>query len=369
MAPLRILHVVFSLDAGGMENGIVNVSAALSPAEFELHVCCLARGGEFVRRFPNPGRVHVLGKKEGFSPATIFALSRHIRQLSPQIIHTHNLGPLLYTSLATPPAPILHGEHAELTPTELAPHRRLLRHLLYRRAKRIHTVSDSLRESLIRQGFPANRIEVVVNGVDTARFCPIPRDDARRRTGLPVDATLLGLVGRFGPYKRHAQLIEAFEHLAPAHPALALLFLGGGGPLEADIRGRCASSPFASRIHCPGFQPDPGPWISALDLLVLPSVNEGLSNALLEAMASGVPALAHTACGNADVIHDGSNGFLRDLSTAENIREALSAILSQPAALPSLGRAARLTIEDRFAFPAMVAAYRRLYLELTSPPD
>jgi glycosyltransferase involved in cell wall biosynthesis len=353
--------VVFSLDAGGMENGVVNVSAALSPDEFEVHACCLARGGEFVRRFPRPERVHVLGKKEGFSLATLSALSRHIREVSPDIIHTHNFGPLIYTGLASPKAPILHGEHAELTPSELAPHRRLIRRMLYGRARRIHTVSDSLRASLIRQGFPAGRIDVVVNGVDTNRFQPGARDEARRETGLPANATVLGLVGRFGAYKRHAELIEAFEVLAPAHPDLMLLFAGGGGPLEAATRERAARSRFAERIRFAGFQSDLRAWYRALDLLVIPSVNEGLSNALLEAMASGIPALGHTACGNGDVIEDGVNSFLSDLGTRDHLKEALAAILAKPENLPALGRAARVTIENRFSFPGMVAGYARLY--------
>jgi glycosyltransferase involved in cell wall biosynthesis len=247
------------------------------------------------------------------------------------------------------------------------PHRRLIRRILYRRARRVHTVSHALRDSLIRQGFSAEKIEVIVNGVDTARFQPGSKEEARRKTDLPQDAVLLGLVGRFGPFKRHAYLIDAFERLAPSHPTLALLFAGGGGPLEQFIRDRAASSPFASRIHFAGFQSDPRPWYRALDLLVIPSVNEGLSNALLEAMASGIPALAHTACGNADVIQDSGNGFLRDLSSADQLRNALDAVLASPGLLPALGRAARLTIEARFAFPGMVAGYERLYRRLARP--
>ena len=366
-APLRILHVVFSLDAGGMENGIVNVSAALAPAEFDLHVCCLSRGGEFVQRFPKPENVHILGKKEGFSPATAAALSRHIRKLGPDLVHTHNLGPLIYTALAFPPAPILHGEHAELTPSELAPHRLLIRRLLYRRVRRVHAVSAALRESLIRLRLPAEKIEVIVNGVDTARFHPGSRESARRETGLPLDATLLGLVGRFGAFKRHLEMIDAFEQLAPAHPALALLFTGAGGPLEPAVRRRAASSPFASRIHFAGFQLDPRPWYRSLDLLVVPSVNEGLSNALLEAMASGIPALAHIACGNGDVIRDSENGFLRDISNPDLLRETLNSILSTPGTLAAIGQAARQTVESRFAFSTMVEGYARLYRQLVNP--
>jgi glycosyltransferase involved in cell wall biosynthesis len=358
--PLRVLHVVHSLEPGGMENGVVNVSAALPAASFELHVCCLARAGEFAARFPNPARVRVLDKREGFSISAIASLSRHIRQLEPDVIHTHNLGPLIYTVLAAPSAPILHGEHAEFTPSERAPHRLLIRRLLYGRVRRVHAVSHSLKESLIQHGLPAGRIDVIVNGVDTERFSPGPAAVARRELDLPQDATILGLVGRFGTFKRHLELIEVFDQLAPAHPGLGLLFVGGGGPMEEAARRRGAASPFASRIHFTGFQVDPRTAYRALDLLVIPSVNEGLSNALLEAMASGVPALAHTACGHGEVIRDGANGFLRDLSGPE-LRNALAGILAQPQILAPLGRAARLAIEEQFTIPGMVAGYADLY--------
>ncbi|HEX4086568.1 MAG TPA: glycosyltransferase [Chthoniobacteraceae bacterium] len=359
--PLRVLHVVFSLDAGGMENGIVNVSAALSRREFEPRVCCLGRGGAFVSRFPVPSDVTVLGKKEGFSPRTIGLLARHIRETRPDVIHTHNLGPLLYTVLARPHAPIVHGEHAELTPGELAIHRRLMRRVLYTRVRGVHTVSHSLRESLVRQGFPASKIEVIVNGVDTTRFRPGPKADARRETGLPPDAAIIGLMGRFGAYKRHADLIAAFERLAPGNPSLALLFVGGGGPLEEATRARVAASPFSSRIHLAGLQANPRPWYQAMDLLIIPSVNEGLSNALLEAMACGIPALGHFACGNGDVIKDSANGFLRDISTVDRLVDKIGTILAAPENLRRLGREARRTAEGQFAFAGMVEGYRRLY--------
>jgi len=202
-ASIRVLHVVFSLDAGGMENGIVNASRELERRGHEIHVCCLSRGGRFVERFCRPDRVSILGKREGLSPRTVGKLAAEIRRVNPTVIHTHNLGPLIYTALAAPAwkSRIVHGEHAELTPAELAPHRLLMRRLLYKRVRGIHTVSEGLRRSLIQQGFPPAMIGVVVNGVDTARFTPGSRVQARKETGLPRDATVLGLVGRYGAFK------------------------------------------------------------------------------------------------------------------------------------------------------------------------
>jgi glycosyltransferase involved in cell wall biosynthesis len=369
---VRVLHVVFSLDAGGMENGVVNVSRALDPRGFEFHACCLARGGKFAERLPHPERVRVLGKAEGFSPRTIRSLAACIRSVAPDVIHTHNFGPLIYTALAAPGRKnrILHGEHAELTPAELSPRRKLLRRFLYRRVARVHAVSASLRDKLIAQGFPAQKICLVANGVDCAQFAPGLKDEARAVTGLPREAIVLGLVGRFGEFKRHTELIGAFERLAPAGRDLRLVFIGGGGPLESSVRERAAASPCASRIHIAGFQPDPRPWYRSLDLLVLPSVNEGLSNALLEAMACGIPALAHAACGNADVIGDSANGYLRDLGSPQALDTALAHALRSPDRLPALGQAGRTTVEANFSLLATAAGYERLYRELAGirPP-
>jgi glycosyltransferase involved in cell wall biosynthesis len=360
---MRVLHVVFSLEAGGMENGIVNVAHALESRGHEIHVCCLAHGGKFVERFPNPERIHILGKGEGISPVAVAKLAGQIRRAAPDVIHTHNFGPLIYTTLAVPgwKSRTIHGEHAELTPQELAPRRMMLRRFLYGRVRRVHTVSEGLKRSLIGQGFQPEKIDVVVNGVDTARFTPGSKAEARTETGLPPDGLVLGLVGRYGEFKRHLELIEAFERLQMEGRDLQLVFIGGGGPMEQAVERRAAKSPFRSRIRLAGFQNDARPWYRALDLLVIPSTNEGLSNALLEAMACGIPALAHTACGSADVITDGVNGFLRDVVTPDSLLGALHAALAAPDILPTLGAAARRTVEAHFSFSSMVDGYEALY--------
>jgi glycosyltransferase involved in cell wall biosynthesis len=364
LLPMRILHVVFSLEPGGMENGVANVTRALEARGHEIHVCCLAHGGKFVERFDRPERIHILGKSEGVSLAAVMRLGSQIRRVSPDIIHTHNFGPLIYTSLAAPgwKDRTIHGEHAELTPQELAPRRVMLRRFLYGRVRRVHTVSEELRRSLIRLGFPPEKIGVVVNGVDTARFCPASRAEARAETGLPRDAVILGLVGRYGEFKRHIDLIDAFERLPPAAGRdIHLVFVGGGGPAGEAVARRVTASPCSARIRIAGFQNDARPWYRALDLLVIPSVNEGLSNALLEAMACGVPALAHTACGSADVITDGADGYLRDIGSSASLVAALTSALADPARLPVLGAAARQTVEQRFSLVSMVNAYEALY--------
>jgi glycosyltransferase involved in cell wall biosynthesis len=367
---LTILHVVVSLDPGGMENGIVNVARALDPAAFETHVCCLERRGKFAERLPRTENVSVLGKTSGFSwPATL-RLRREISRTKPHVVHTHNLGPLIYGALASGlgfARPILHGEHAELTPDELTPRRLRQRRILYRCCRKIHTVSHALRDHLAALGFPASKLTVIANGVDTTRFTPGDRVDAKRTLGLPADSLVLGAVGRFGPHKRHAVLIDAFGALARQFTGAHLLIVGGGGPEEEAVSRQASESEAAQRIHLTGFQNDTCAHYRAMDLLVVASVNEGLSNALLEAMACGVPALAHLACGNSEAITDGADGFVADLGTPEKLHAHVHEALADPARLVEMGRRAREKVLASFSLDRMIAGYARVYRDLAAP--
>ncbi len=347
-----------------MENGVCNIASGLTARGVETHVACLERRGAFAERLLLPEHVSVLGKGSGFSPRAIWALWRTIRRVRPHVLHTHNLGPLIYTSLATLGGrthPILHGEHALLAPWEREPRRLRQRGKLYRACRAIHTVSDVQLRELQLLGFASEKLLAIANGVDTARFAPGERAAAKRALDLPADSLALGLVGRYGAFKRHDALLAAFEQIAPQFPRAHLLFLGAGGPEEARIRTLASASAVAVRIHLAGFHADPAPCYRALDLLTIPSVNEGMSNAALEAMASGVPVLGNLGCGHEQILTHGHDGLLADLATPTTIATALAAILAQPERLVDLASRARTTIEKRFSITRMLDAYEQLY--------
>ncbi|MEI8340012.1 MAG: glycosyltransferase [Verrucomicrobiota bacterium] len=361
---MKILHVVTSLEPGGMENGLVNVARALDPSQFEVHVACLERTGAFAERLPDPEKVTVLGKKSGFSQRAVFRLAGEISRIRPALIHSHNLGPLIYSSLATlggTTCPILHGEHSSLTEEECSPKRLRQRRWLYHCCSSVHTVAHGLSRHLVELGFPPEKITTIVNGVDLHRFAPGDRSDARRQSGIPADAFVIGIVGRFGPFKRHALLLEAFARLGSDYPELHLLIVGGGGSEQSEISEKARTHPHATRIHLAGFQKNPVPFYQSMDLLAVPSVNEGLSNAVLEAMACGVPVLANSACGNGDVIVSGVDGMVADLGTSEKLREQLSLYLAKPEFLRAIGNRAAQKAVSAYSIDQMVAGYVELY--------
>lgn len=368
---LKILHVVFSLEPGGMENGVVNVAQRLPADEFEVHVCCLERGGAFVERLPHPENVVVLGKPPGFSAKAVLGVAQHAARIGANLLHPHNLGPLTYAALGSGFGlwkPVLQGEHGVFQGDQGSPARLNQRRRLYRACRKVHTVSESLRRYLIEHGFPAEKITAILNGVDTSRFQPVDKAIIRAQIGLPTQGQFVGIVGRFDPNKKHLLLIEAFNRVAAQLPGTRLVIVGDKGAEKDKIHAATAASPVRDRIHLAGFQANPTPWYQALDLLAAPSIFEGLSNAVLEAMACGVPCLAHTACGNAEVITSNSDGFLAALDSVDALAAELHRVLVNQTELTATGQRARTRVNRDFSMDAMVRNYARLYREVAGFP-
>ena len=339
-----------------MENGVCNLAAGLHARGVETHVACLERSGAFAARIPGGGNVHVLRKGGGFSLRAVWNLARLLGKVRPSVLHTHNLGPLIYAGLATlggRTRRILHGEHAQLAPWELEPRRLRQRTRLYRGCRAIHTVSRGQLDELVRLGFPSGKITSIPNGVDTARFTSGDRASAKQHAGLPDDALVVGLVGRFGPFKRHDALLEALPAITPP---VHLLFVGGGGSEEGRIRELARAH---ARVHLTGFRADPEACYRAMDLLVVPSTNEGMSNAILEAMACGVPVLGNHGCGHEEVITDGINGRIANLAQPADLAREITALLHQP--LANMAQEARRTVLSRFSITSMLDAYEHTY--------
>ncbi len=367
---LRIAQVVFSLEPGGMENGVVNIANSLPPQQFETHILCLEKPGEFASRLRPEVGCTALGRNAGWDWQACTGLSGALADLKPDIIHTHNLGPAIYAATArsiTPKlwsVPIVHGEHGVLQGDNLSPRRLRQRRWLYRLCRRIHTVSGAMRDHLVELGMPPARLVSILNGVDTDRFCPPEnKAHARAKLGLPQGALVIGHVGRYIPTKRHHLLIDAFEQIGAKFAHGYLVLLGDGGTEKQAVLEHIRQSPVRRQIINFGHQPDPAPFYQAMDLLVMPSSHEGLANALLEAMATGVPALAHNACGANEVIQDKANGFLASIDSSHELAQLVIDALDDQDSLRAVGLAARTHACGAFSLASMISKYAELYRE------
>lgn len=374
-APL-IAHVVHRFDVGGMENGLVNLINRL-PAFADHCVICLTEANPaFARRIRRPGvQVIELHRPPGQTAKVFPRLYRLLRRLRPVLLHTRNAGTLetqIPAWLARVPVRI-HGEHgwdvADLggTNRKLLAMRRVMRHFVHHQ---IALSAPTARYLVERVGVPAAGVSNICNGVDTERFVPAAdRSQARLQLDSPLlapQAFVVGAVGRLSAVKNLPLLVEAFSRVQrrnPAFAAQARLVLVGDGPESASLRTQLDREGIAACTLMPGARDDVPAWLQALDLLCLPSLAEGISNAILEAMASGLPAIATDVGGNAELVQNGGTGWLVPSGDADALAARIEAYFEDRATLGRHAAAARQLAVTKFSLDGMVNEYHRVYLE------
>ena len=369
--PPLVLHVIHHLVTGGLENGVVNLINHMPASAFRHGIVCIEDDSDFRDRIVRHD-VPVIALKR--SRIGVWAMRRALyklcRTLQPAILHTRNqsaLDALLPARLAGVRHAV-HGEHGwdvdNLRGDRWKP--ALLRQLHSPLIERYVTVSQHLQRYLTgRVGIAPARISQIYNGVDTTRFTP--REDGPR-CAMPAgfargDALIIGTVGRMQPVKDQATLLRAFAGLAPRH-ARARLVMAGSGPLAADLRALAAALGVGERVWFPGTVHDVAGVLRHIDVFVLPSLSEGISNTLLEAMASGVPALATSVGGNPELVQEGLTGRLFQPGDVPALSRLLDDYLTHPALRLAHGAAARRVAVERFSLPAMVAHYQLVYQQL-----
>lgn len=239
----------------------------------------------------------------------------------------------------------------------------LLRHTLHC----LLAINREIAADLERMGFPARQITYLPNGIDVQEFRPAdePLVQIRRRLGLPVEGPILVFTGRLRQVKNLATLVEAVALVAGDFPTVCLVIVGEGR--ERERLERCvAALELAERVRFIGEVNDVRPYLHAADLFVLPSLKEGLSNSMLEAMACGIPVVATAVGGAPDLICHGENGLLLSPNPSpEEIAAALRMLLDNLALCREMGRRARQTVVETCAFEIVGEQLLALYTSRT----
>jgi sugar transferase (PEP-CTERM/EpsH1 system associated) len=372
MKPLRILHVVESFGVGGgIENGIGNLIQRLDPDRFEHVLCAVFRMGPQIERYP-AGRVRLVCLEQSPKRFSIQApeLARLIREVKPAVVHSRNWGALeaVMAGRWVGGCRLIHSEHG-LESTGLEPaRRRWMRRIAFGLADRVFAVSEELRVRLARQtGFPVDRMSVIHNGVDTNLFRPDP--DAGRRwrqqRGIAREEFCIGSVGRLNRVKDYATLLRAAE-LFPGALGRWRILIAGDGPDMAELTEWVRARPaLENRVVFLGRHPEVRGLLNALDVYVLPSIREGISNSLLEAMATGLAAVATDTGGNPEVAVHGESGVLFPVGDSQSLVQSLIQLQSQTEYRERLGVQARQRVEKHFSLDGMISQYEDLYLSLS----
>ncbi len=371
--PPLIVHVVYRFGLGGLENGIVNLVNRMPPQRWRHAIVALTDiSPEFSARIARAD-VHTIAleKRPGHLVRYYPRLYRLLKELRPAVVHTRNLAALeaVVPAWAAGVPVRIHGEHG-WDIHDPAGRRRRYRYVrrLYRPfVSRYVVLSRHLEEYLERQvGVAAARISQIYNGVDTDRFHPAsgPRPAI---PGCPFGEPgqwLVGTVGRMEAIKDPLNLARAFVRALELQPAAAnrlRLVLVGDGALRAEASAVLDRAGVRERVWFAGERADVPDVMRGLDCFVLPSLAEGVSNTILEAMASRLPVVATRVGGNAELVESGMTGVLVPPANSEALAEAMLGYFNDQPTARRHARAARRVAESRFSLARMSADYASLY--------
>jgi glycosyltransferase involved in cell wall biosynthesis len=355
-----------SSDPGGAERMLLVLLDRLDPARYRSRVLTWRDGwlNEEVRRRGIPEATLPLARP--LDPACLRRLLARLAEWRVDLLHAHEFAMNTYGTIAArlarkPIVTTVHGKHYYGDRF----HRRLAYRFVARAAFRMVAVSRDIGRDLVeRVGVRPEGLVTIYNGVDAASVRrPGEGRRLRRDLGIAETAPVVGAIGNLLPVKGHVYLIQAAARLAREWPDLTVL-LCGRPVLRADLEAEAARLGVAGRIRFLGFRDDVGALLDALDVFVLPSLSEGLSLALVEAMAAGTPVAATAVGGNPELIRDGETGLLVPPRDPDALAAAIGRLLADRPLAGRLAAAARAAVGTTFAAETMVSRYEALYAEM-----
>ena len=374
--PPLVAHIIYSLGTGGLENGLVNIINRTPPERYRHAIICLTTAHEFAQRITAPNvQVVELHKREGIDFPMYWRLVRTLRALKPAIIHTRNLAALdsQIAGLLLPGVKQVHGEHGrDIYDLDGSNWKyRLLRRSMRPFIDRYIAVSRDLELWLLDAiGIKPGRLSQIYNGVDRSSFNPVSQGPSESLPPgfLPSDAAVvLGTVGRLVEVKDQAMILRALHLLLQEEPALAevlRVIIVGDGPLKESLYALAQELQLTDYVWFTGDRCDVPELLRTMDVFLLPSLAEGISNTILEAMATGLPVLATRTGGNPELVEDGNNGFLVTVGNFSELAQRIRELVESPELRLRMGQQARNLIEERFGWDRAVGEYLSIYDQL-----
>jgi glycosyltransferase involved in cell wall biosynthesis len=344
---MKILHTEASCGWGGQEIRILTEARGLIRRGHQVELACPAEARIFTEAPAYGVPVHALpiGRKK---LRCLLAMRGFLRQHRFDVVNTHSSTDSWLAALACrtlPEAPSIVRTRHLSTPVN---HGWTTRWLYEHGCAHVVVTGEALKRQLVNDnGFTAEHMTSVPTGIDTARFCRRERLAVRAALGLPATAVYVGILATLRDWKGHSVLFEALASLLPGRPDLRLLVIGDG-PYRDRLDSKAAALGVSSRIDFVGHRTDAEVWLAALDVFALPSWgDEGVSQALMQAMACALPIVTTPVGSLTEVIHDGATGLLVPPRDAGALAAAIGRLLDEPALAARLGQAARQLAEER----------------------
>lgn len=359
---IKIAHIIHRFDTGGLENGVVNLINRLDDSRYH-HTIITMKGHnpEFAARI-NTGNVEFenLSKQGGSDIGVFLRLNRILKRLSPDILHTRNTATLEMQLVGWwRRVPLrIHGEHGWDVNDMHGQNRRYqkLRRFIKPFVHQYIALSKEAKDYLLDTiSVKPSRVNHICNGVDHEKFVP----DRTEKSGF-----VFGCVGRLEEVKNQQLLAKAFVkvwHHCQAKDLDVKLQIVGDGRCRDQIEGILEEGGCATSFWMPGNRSDVAELMQCFDVFILPSLAEGISNTILEAMSTGLAVIATDVGGNAELVKDSESGYIVPSNDAEAMAEKMIAYSEQHGLREAHGKAGRELVEQKFSLQAMTASYDELY--------
>jgi sugar transferase (PEP-CTERM/EpsH1 system associated) len=370
--PPLIAHIIYRLDYGGLENGLVNLINNMPENRYRHAIICLAGYSDFRNRIARSDvAVYSIDKRPGKDFPSYLRLVKLLWRLRPSVVHSRNFGTidLQWMAAMAGVRHRVHGEHGwdARDPRGLDRRclriRRFCRPVIQRYVAMSQDIGRWLEDTVAVE---KSRVRQIYSGVNITRFNPageLPSDLPWPAAG-PEKPVVLGTVARLDPIKNQQALLEAFASLVGRLlPGGLRLIIAGDGPLRGQLETYARELGIADLVWFTGSRDDVPALMRAMDVFVLPSLNEGISNTILEAMACGLPVVAGRVGGNPELLGGAGCGALYE-GGAEGLAAALVPYIENGGLRAEEGVHARRRVENNFSLPAMVRGYLQLYDDL-----
>lgn len=372
-APIHVMHVLGNLGVGGAEMGVLRLIHGLSEPNLRHSITIAGSDQTLLNTAAMDIPCHALGL-DGRSYTAFGRMAMLFKRYKVHVVHVNNLALWPDAVLASRLSgcrcvETFHG--VEDPRLRFSSTKKKLYKAAGLLSSRVTAVSEEARALLAAlTGIDPRTVELIPNGVDTARYAPAPSKEAKRmlrqRKGLPPDGIVVGCVAALRPVKNHEGLLEAFAHAVSDLRTSVFLVLVGDGPLRADMERRARGLGLEHHVFFLGKRSDVDDLLRCFDLFVLNSHTEGLSYALLEAMASGLPVVATAVGAAVRLVQQGRQGFLVNSGDTVALAMTLRTLLENPAMLQPMGEEARKTVQSEYGIERMLQRYKALYQEVAS---
>jgi L-malate glycosyltransferase len=358
--PVGLFMMTNTFETGGSERQFAILAKSLSRERFELHLGCIRRDGPFAQDFADVPEFRLGGSLYGWkSLRTRLRLSRHLRRKGVQIAHAFEF----YTTLTLIPAarfarvPVVIGSFRQLGDLMTAAQFRT-QALAFHWCDAVVCNSQAGADRLAAGGLARKKLFVIGNALPDEAFAAVPAVLAPRPGVMRV-----GMVARMNArYKNHSGFLRIAARIQQRFPDVEFLLVGDG-PLRRELEQEAQSLGLGSRVLFLGDRRDIPAVLAAMDVAVLTSDSEGLSNVILEAMAASVPVITYDVGGNGELVNADRGGIIRP-GDEDEFATAVERLLAEPALRERLGRNARTFVEANFSLKRVRNAYEELYRSL-----